>query len=118
ILFHRIYEPKKLSPFMAPPNKTSACLEITLKSSKYNIDKITHIALKQFKSLYNVDEKEINHLGNFYYEEAYPFMFIDYEKYYENLITTIKKKFPDFYFIGRTGQFFPYTVGQTLDSIT
>ncbi len=117
IIFHRIYEPKKLSPFMVPEHKTSACLEITLKNSKYNEDKITSLALNQFKSLYNLKEHEINHLGNFYYEEAYPFLFNYYKNQYRELINEVKTNFSSFYFIGRTGQFFPYTINQTLDSV-
>ena len=117
VIFHRIYEPKKISHHMAPENKTSACLEITLKSSKFNENEITSKALNQFKSIYNLKDNEVEHLGNFFYEEGYSFLFIDYKKRFKHFLRDVKKKNPNFYFIGRTGQFFPYTLNQTLDSV-
>lgn len=117
IIFHRIYEPKKISPYMAPDNKTSACLEITLRTSTYNEDTITHKALDQLKSIYNLKDNEVEHLGNFFFEEGYSLLRIDYQKRYTQFIEEIKNRNSKIYFIGRSGQFFPYNLNETLDSV-
>jgi len=114
VLFHRIYEPKKLSPYMAPENKTSACLEITLKKGEYDLEKIIKNALNQFKILYNLRNSGISYLGYELVRDVYPLMYVNYKKNFSNL----KKKLPDkLFLIGRTGKYHPFTIGETLDSI-
>lgn len=114
VLFHRIYEPKKLSSFMAPNNKTSACLEITLKKEDYNLDKLIKKAINQFKILYNLRNSEVSYLGYELVRDVYPLMYVNYKKNVSNL----KKKLPDkLFLIGRTGKYHPFTIGETLDSI-
>jgi protoporphyrinogen oxidase len=116
-IVHRVYEPKKVSPYMAPPGKSSACLEITFKKTPDNLSEIISYALYEFRTLNNLKADEVELLGTMYTNEGYPLLLIDYIKYYTQLVHAIQDKFSNFYFIGRTGQFFPYTVGQALDSI-
>jgi protoporphyrinogen oxidase len=114
ILFHRIYEPKKLSPYMAPEDKTSACLEITLKKGDYSLKELIKKALIQFKYLYNLENSEITYLGHELVKDVYPLMYVNYKENVSNL----KDKLPDnLFLIGRTGRYHPFTIGETLDSI-
>jgi len=117
IVFHRVYEPNKISPYMAPKNKTSACLEITLNKKINNPKDLVNKSLKQFCSLYNLKKSEITHLGNVYCEEAYPLLFLDYKKDFNRLTEELKMKTSKISLIGRTGQYFPYNIDKTLDSI-
>ncbi len=116
ILFHRIYEPNKISPFMTPKNKTSACLEITLDKKILNPSELIKKSLNQFCSLYNLRKSEIKYLGSNYYEEAYPLLFVDYNKEIVRLKEALKKITSKISLIGRTGQYFPYNIVETLNS--
>ncbi|MCP6719101.1 MAG: hypothetical protein KJI71_02595, partial [Patescibacteria group bacterium] len=116
ILFHRIYEPNKISPYMTPKNKTSACLEITLEKKITNPTVLVKKSLNQFCLLYNLKKSEIKYLGTNYYEEAYPLLFVDYNKDIGRLKEALKMKTSNISLIGRTGQYFPYNVVETLNS--
>ncbi len=116
ILFNRIYEPNKISPYMTPKNKTSACLEITLDKKISNPSHLIKKSIFQFCSLYNLKESEITFLGSNYYEEAYPLLFVDYNKDIVRLKEALSKKTSKISLIGRTGQYFPYNVVETLNS--
>ncbi len=116
ILFHRIYEPNKISPYMTPINKTSACLEITLDKKINNPTDLFRRSLNQFCLLYNLKKSEIKFLGSNYYEEAYPLLFVGYNKEIVRLKEALRKKTSKISLIGRTGQYFPYNVVETLNS--
>ena len=116
ILFHRIYEPNKISPYMTPKNKTSACLEITLDKKINNPTDLVKKSLNQFCLLYNLKKSEIKYLGSNYYEEAYPLLFVDYNKDIVRLKEALKMKTSKISLIGRTGQCFPYNIVETLNS--
>ncbi len=116
IYFHRVYEPKKFSKKMAPNNKTSGCLEITLKKNPENLDYIIEKSIEQFCSVYNVERRKIKYLGYVIYDYAYPLMFKDYELYFDNFKSFLQKKNPNFYLIGRTGSYFQYTIEKTIKS--
>ena len=116
IYFHRVYEPNKFSQKMSPNNKTSACLEITLKEIPKNIDYMIKKSIEQFSSIFNIDRSKFNYLGYIIYDYAYPLMFKDYEIYFNNIKTLIQKQNPNFYLIGRTGSYFQYTIEKTIKS--
>ena len=116
ILFHRIYEPNKISPYMTPKNKTSACLEITLEKKINNLTDLVKKSLNQFCLLYNLKKSEIKYLGSNYYEEAYPLLFVDYNNDIVRLNGALSKKTSKISLIGRTGQYFPYNTEETLNS--
>jgi len=117
ILFHRgLYEPNKISPFMTPENKTSACLEITLEKKINNPTDLVKKSLNQFCLLYNLKKSEIQYLGSNYYEEAYPLLFVDYNKDLVRLKEALKMKTSKISLIGRTGKYFPYNIVETLNS--
>ncbi|TXT62372.1 MAG: hypothetical protein BAJALOKI1v1_960007 [Promethearchaeota archaeon] len=114
IVFHRIYEPKKLSPYMAPENKTSACLEVTLKKSNNNIAEIVKNAVKQFKYLYNLQNEDCAYLGHEVIEDVYPLMYVNYKE----SVSSLKQKIPEnLYLVGRTGTYHPNTIDETIDSV-
>ncbi len=47
---------------------------------------------------------------------AYSLMFREYEKYLNNFKIILRKQNPNFYLIGRTGLYFPYTIEGTIKS--
>ncbi len=101
---------------MTPKNETSPYLQITLDKK---ISKTYHIIKKSifhFCSLYNLKESEITFLGSNYYEEAYLLLFVDYNKDIVRLKEALIKKTSKISLIGRTGQYFPYNVVETLNS--
>ncbi len=116
IIFHRIHEPNKISPYMTPKNKTSACLEITLNNKINNPTDLVKKSLNQFCLFYNLKKSEIHYLGCNYYEEAYPLLFIDYNEDLARFKEALSKKTSKISLIGRTGQYFPYNVVETLNS--
>lgn len=116
VLFYRIYEPKKCSSYMAPDDKTSVCLEITLKKEKpqYNLDLLIKKALRQFRNLFNLKKNDINYLGYHLCRDAYPLLFRNYEE----KVDSIKKKLPpNLFLIGRTGTYYPFSVDTALDTV-
>lgn len=116
ILFYRIYEPKKCSSYMAPEDKTSACLEITLKKEKsnYNFDNLIKKALSQFKNLFNLRKEDMTYLGYHLCRDAYPLLFRNYEK----KVNAIEEKLPpNLFLIGRTGTYYPFSVDTALDTV-
>jgi len=116
-IVHRVYEPKKLSPYMAPSGKSSACLEITFRETPDNMSEIIAYALYEFRTLYNLKADEVELLGTIYTNEGYPLLLVDYNKYYSQLVNEIQKEIPNFHFIGRQGKFFPYNLDQALNSV-
>lgn len=116
ILFYRIYEPKKCSPYMAPDQKTSACIEITLKKEKpkNNLDDLIEKALRQFRDLFHLNQNKITYLGHDLCLDAYPLLFRHYEEY----VKKVKDKLPpNLFLIGRTGTYYPYSVDTALDTV-
>ncbi len=117
ILFHRVYEPNKFSNGMAPNNKSSGCLEITLKKNPENLSNIIENSLEQFCSIFNIDRSNLNYLGHNIYDYAYPLIFKEFETYFNNFKNFVKKQNPQFYLIGRTGSYFPHTIEKTIKSV-
>ena len=117
ILFHRVYEPNKISPFMTPKNKTSACLEITLDKKINDPTELIDKAINQFCTSYNLNKLEIKYLGYNFYEEAYPLLFVNYNIAIERMRKILRIKTTKISLIGRTGQYFPYNVEETLNSV-
>lgn len=117
IFFHRVYEPNKFSKKMAPNNKSSGCLEITLKKNPENLSYIIENSLEQFCSIFNIERLNITYLGHNIYDYAYPLIFKEFETYFNNFKTFLKKQNPHFYLIGRTGSYFPYGIETTIKSI-
>ncbi|MCP6719107.1 MAG: hypothetical protein KJI71_02630 [Patescibacteria group bacterium] len=101
---------------MTPKNKTSACLEITIDKKINNPTVLVKKSLNQFCLLYNLKKSEIKYLGTNYYEEAYPLLFVDYNKDLVRLKEELSKKTSKIFLIGRTGQYFPYNIVETLNS--
>ena len=55
--FHRVYEPKKLCPTMAPNQKTSICMEITLvKKKDYDIQELVENSIKALQKIFSIPE--------------------------------------------------------------
>ncbi|KKL88730.1 hypothetical protein LCGC14_1921780 [marine sediment metagenome] len=101
---------------MTPKNKTSACLEITFDKKINNPSDLIKKSLSQFLLLYNLKKSEIKYLGSNCSEEAYPLLFFDYKKDISRLKEALKMKSSRISLIGRTGQYFPYDIVETLNS--
>ncbi|MCS7374775.1 MAG: NAD(P)-binding protein [archaeon GB-1845-036] len=104
IIFHRVYEPKKFSPKMAPPSRSSVCIEITIaghmeKMVPYLIEK----SIKQLQRLYNLASSEVRYLGYEIIENAYPVLFVNYKSQVNEITSNLQKK--NMYLIGRTGRY-------------
>ncbi len=117
IFFHRIYEPKKLSRFMAPESQTSVCIEVTLEDKPENFDPLIKKCLKQFRDIYSLSESQIKLLGYEYFENVYPHLFIDNKYYFDNLENELHRRFKNIFLIGRIGKYYPFGIRETLESV-
>lgn len=116
-IFHRIYEPKKLSRFMTPESQTSVCIEVTLEDKTENFDPLIKKCLKQFQEIYSLSESQINLLGYEYFENVYPHLFIDNNYYFDNIKKELHLRFQNIFLIGRIGKYYPFGVEDTLKSV-
>jgi protoporphyrinogen oxidase len=103
IIFHRLYEPKKFSPKMAPPSRSSISIETTITGRMENVPHLIEKSIKQFQRLYNLTSSEIRYLGFKIVEDAYPIMFTGYKEQVNEITNNLKKK--NIYLIGRTGHY-------------
>lgn len=117
IMFHRIYEPNKLSPFMSPKSTTSVCIELTIKKKPQNMELLIKKCLKQFCRIFSLSESQIKYLGYHIIENVYPFLFTNYQSYLDKLQNELKENFKNVTLIGRLGQYYPYNLRKTLKSI-
>jgi protoporphyrinogen oxidase len=117
ITFHRVYEPKKLSPFMTPPSTTSACLEVTLsKIEPHQLPSLINQCTAQFRELFSLADTETTLLGSYILPNAYPLLFLGYQPSLAQFQTLLLKTFPNIHLVGRTGQYRYWTMNQTLDA--
>lgn len=117
IIFHRVYEPNKLSPFMSPKLTTSVCIEITLEKKPQNLQLLIKTCLKQFQQIFSLQESQIKYLGFYFVENAYPLLFINFQNHFNRFLMILNKKSKNISLVGRLGQFFPYTIDETLNSV-
>lgn len=117
-IFHRVYEPKKFSPAMAPKSTTSICIEVTLRNKPQNLQLLIKKCLKQFCHIFSLSESQIKYLGCHFIENVYPFLFINYQNYLKNFYKTLNYRFKNkFFLIGRSGQYSYYNIEETLNSV-
>jgi protoporphyrinogen oxidase len=103
IIFHRLYEPKKFSPKMAPASRSSVSIEITITGLIENVPYLIEKSIKQFQCLYNLASSEIKYLGFEIVEDAYPIIFTGYKEQVDEITNNLQKK--NIYLIGRTGHY-------------
>ena len=117
ILFNRVSEPKTMSKFLSPKNKTYLCAEITYSKN----DKIDKIKLQDIKKLIIRDlvktkliknEKEVLEISENKEDIVYPVQFVDYKKTLASTKSYISK-FTQLFSIG-TGGDFDYADSQIL----
>ncbi len=117
IIFHRVYEPNKLSPFMSPKSTTSVCIEVTLTKRPQNLNLMIKKCLKQFCYIFSLSESQIEYLGFHIVENAYPLLFVNFQNYLNRFMMVLNNKFKNISIIGRLGQYFHYTIDETLNSV-
>lgn len=116
-IFHRVHEPKKLSSFMAPENKSSICIEVILDNKNYNIQELVDMCLVQFCRLFSIPKTQIKYLGHHIMKKVYPILFINHFNNYRNFKKELDIKFNENFFLsGRLGQFAQYDIKATLNS--
>lgn len=98
VVFKRIYEPKSLSDYMAPPNKTSLCLEICCnETDTFTEEKLYKKAISSLSQAGIVTPDKVSHYFTVRLPHAYPIyrqgfkekvnLLLDYVESINNLTT-------------------------------
>lgn len=116
IIFNRVSEPKTMSKFLSPKNKTFLCAEITYSKGDF-VDKMSFkdIKLKVINDLVKVkllNNKDVLSATQNKEDFVYPVQFIDYKKELSDTKQIISK-FHQIYSLG-TGGDFDYADSQIL----
>ena len=117
ILFNRVSEPKTMSKFLSPKNKTYLCAEITYSKGdqidKINLKEIKKIIIKDLiKTRLINNENDVLDISENKEDIVYPIQFVNYKKTLANTKSFISK-FTQLYSLG-TGGDFDYADSQIL----
>jgi protoporphyrinogen oxidase len=117
VVFHRIYEPKKLCHTMAPRDKTSVCMEITLnKPLLSDITSIVEKSLADLCRVFSLKRSEVTLLGFSVLPNAYPLLFVNYDSYFLAIKRVFDKKFKHIHFSGKLANYSYWNIEQTVCS--
>jgi sialic acid synthase SpsE/protoporphyrinogen oxidase len=108
LLFNRVTENKKLSPFVAPKSKSFVTLEITYtqgdKFSKINSKKIINLIKSQFNKLNIINRKYFLGASINYEPFVYPVQFADYKDEVARTKSFVES-FENLFSVGAGGEF-------------
>lgn len=115
--FHRVYEPNKMSNKMAPKDKSSICIEITINKEENDIDLFIKKVIDEFCKKFSISNSNVKYLGHVITKDVYPYLYVDYEEYLGQFHQKLNKEYENIKLIGRLGQYQSLNIGKTLDSI-